>query len=280
MAGAVLVTGASSGIGRATALRLDRSGFDVFAAVRREDDGRSLAAEASDRLRTPILDVTDAEAIAAVAAELADATGDRGLAGLVNNAGIVVSGPLEFLALEELRQQLEVNVVGQVAVTQAVLPLIRTARGRIVNVGSVGGRVAKPVVGAYGASKHALEALTDALRMELRPWGIHVAIVEPSSIATPIWRKGADVGDERLAAFPERARELYGDQIEGLRRAADRQSRRAADPEIVAKAVEHALTADRPRTRYLVGPQARAQVVLKALLPARRFDALLARIMR
>ena len=172
----VLITGASRGIGRACALRLDRRGFDVIAGVRSEEAGRRLVAEASDRLRVIHLDVTDAAAVRAAA----DAAGDR-LDALVNNAGIAVGGIVEMLSLDDLRRQLEVNVVAQVAVTQAMLPAVRTARGRIVFISSVSGRVSSPVLTPYTASKFALEAIADGLRVELRPWGIDIVLVEPGS---------------------------------------------------------------------------------------------------
>ena len=175
--GAVVVTGASSGIGRACALHLAALGLQVFAGVRRAEDGAALQAASSARLTPMLLDVADETSIRAATDTITAAVGEAGLAGLVNNAGIGVAGPLEFLPLAEFRTQLEVNVTGQLAVTQALLPLLRQGRGRIVNMGSIGGRIAAPFVGPYSASKFALEALTDALRMELRPWGLHVAIV-------------------------------------------------------------------------------------------------------
>ena len=270
----VLISGCSTGIGRASAIRLARAGWDVFAGVRREEDGASVRTEAPDRIRPVILDVTDAATIETTAAAVREAVGGRGLDGLVNNAGITVQGPLEFLALEELRRQLEVNVTGQIAVTQALLPEIRAARGRIVNMGSVGGRVAHPFLGPYHASKYAIEALTDSLRKELRPWGIHVSVVEPGSMATEIWDKGERGAREQLEAIGPRGRELYGTMLEKVREVAAKTGERGASPDKVAKAVEHALDSERPRTRYLVGADARLQVALNTVLPARAFDAL------
>ena len=197
----VLVTGASSGIGEATALRLARAGWRVLAGVRASADAERLRAAAGERLEPVTIDVTEPATIAAAAEGL----GDEPLHGLVNNAGTALAMPLEFLPLDQFRRQLEVNLVGQVAVTQAVLPNLRSARGRIVNVGSIAGRSSLPFLGAYAASKHGLEAVTDALRVELRPFGITVTIVEPGTIATPIWRKGGELfaatcgGDARRA---------------------------------------------------------------------------------
>lgn len=273
----VLISGCSTGIGRACAVRLARSGWDVFAGVRRPEDGEAVRAEAPERITPLTLDVTDAATIESSAAAVRESVGERGLAGLVNNAGITVQGPLEFLPLDDLRRQLEVNVVGQVALTQAVMPEIRAASGRIVNMGSVGGRVAHPFIGPYHASKFAIEAITDSLRKELRPWGIHVIVVEPGSMATEIWDKGERGAADMLERLGPRALELYGSVLEKVREMAIKTGKRGGSPDKVAKVVETALTSERPRTRYLVGPDARAQVVLDTLLPDRAFDALEAR---
>jgi NAD(P)-dependent dehydrogenase (short-subunit alcohol dehydrogenase family) len=271
MTRSVVVTGASSGIGEACALRLARTGWHVYAGVRNDADGERLRAQGVEPLT---IDVTDAASIASAAAQV----GDAPLGGLVNNAGIAVSMPLEFLPLDELRRQLEVNVVGQVAVTQAFLPQLRHARGRVVNVGSIAGRSSLPFLGAYAASKHALEAVTDALRIELRPFGIEVAIVEPGSIATPIWRKGAETFQRLLPGLPDEATALYGDRMRAFRAAAEAAGRRGEPAENVAKVVEHALTAKRPHTRYLVGRDARRRARLEHL-PVRLRDRLYERLL-
>jgi NAD(P)-dependent dehydrogenase (short-subunit alcohol dehydrogenase family) len=270
----VLISGASTGLGRATAVRLAGAGWDVFAGVRKVEDGESVREESPDRIRPVILDVADQTTIDATALTVREAVGDRGLDGLVNNAGITVQGPLEFLPIEDLRKQLEVNVIGQIAVTQAVMPEIRRATGRIVNMSSVGGRVAHPFVGPYHASKFAIEALTDSLRKELRPWGIQVIVVEPGSHRTEIWDKGASGADDLLERIGERGRELYGDVLSKLREYALKRRDAGRPADIVAKVVEKALTARRPRTRYLVGPDAVAQVVLNNTLPDRAFGRL------
>jgi NAD(P)-dependent dehydrogenase (short-subunit alcohol dehydrogenase family) len=274
-----VITGTSTGIGRACALRLDSAGFEVFAGVRRPEDGERLRAEASERLRTLIVDVTDVDAIAAARRDVEAAVGDRGVAGLVNNAGVNVAGPLEFVPLDEIRRQLEVNLIGQIAVIQAFLPLIRRATGRIVNMSSIGGRVANGFLGPYQASKFAVEAITDSLRKELRPWGIHVVAVEPGSVDTEIWRKGTEQGQQMIDSLPPEGRELYGEALPKGIELAKKLAERAVPAERVAEVVERALTAGRPRTRYLVGIDARAQVALNALLPARALDAVEARIM-
>jgi NAD(P)-dependent dehydrogenase (short-subunit alcohol dehydrogenase family) len=264
----VLVTGASSGIGEATARRLARGGWRVLAGVRRDEDARRVREAGTTPLH---LDVTEAESIAAAA----ETVGER-LDGLVNNAGIALAAPLEFVPLDELRRQLEVNVVGQVAVTQAVLPALRRARGRIVNVGSIAGRSALPFLGPYAASKFALEAISDALRVELRPWGIEVVVVQPASIATPIWRRSAARADELADRLPRELTELYGEAIALVRRAAAATDERAEPPERVAAVIERALTATRPRTRYLVGKDAKRRARLERL-PDRVRDRVLLR---
>jgi NAD(P)-dependent dehydrogenase (short-subunit alcohol dehydrogenase family) len=249
----VLVTGASSGIGQACAVRLARSGWRVLAGVRN-------AGDAPDRTEELILDVTDPPSL-----EL------ERLDGLVNNAGIAVPGPLEFLSPEELRRQLEVNVVGQLRVTQLVLPALREASGRIVNIGSISGRSALPFMGPYAMSKFALEAMTDSMRLELRPWGIHVAIVEPGTIKTPMWtRERPDPSPEALA--------LYGKGLAAFRAFALKRSAGGAPAEAVAETVEHALTAERPRARYLVGRDAKLRAGVERL-PNRLRDRVYKRLL-
>lgn len=273
----VLITGASTGIGRATALHLDVKGWRVFAGVRKEVDADSLREASSERLVPLMLDVTDAAQIAAAARTVEEQVGEAGLDGLVNNAGIAVPGPLETLPIEDFRRQVEVNLTAQVAVTQAMLGLLRRAQGRIVFITSIGGRMAFPMFGAYHAAKFGLEAVGDVFRQELRSWGISVSIVEPGSIATPIWERGQSEAD----AFVEKATEeqvvLYGESVAAYREVARRTGARGIPPERVAKAIEHALGARRPHTRYLVGLDAKAQARLKAILPTRFVDRLVAR---
>ncbi len=273
----VLVTGASTGIGRATALRLDRAGWRVFAGVRREEDAEALRAEGSGRLAPLMLDVTDGEQIAAAAARIEAEAGGR-LDGLVNNAGMAIPSPLETMPIEDFRRQVEVNLTGQVAVTQALLPQIRAARGRIVFISSIGGRIAFPMTGAYHAAKFGIEAVGDIFRQELRPWGIAVAIVEPGSIDTPIWDRGERSADEVGERSPQREA-LYGRAIERYREVVRQTAERGIPPEKVAKAIEHALSAGRPRARYLVGLDAKVQARLKLVVPTRVFDRVVARIM-
>lgn len=276
----IVITGASSGIGEACALYLDELGYRVFAGVRRLSDGEALKAKASARLTPVLLDVTDLASIDRAAETVKAAVGSAGLAGLVNNAGIAVGGPLEVVPLADLRKQFEVNVIGQVAVTQALLPLLRQGRGRIVNMGSIAGRATMPFMGPYSASKFSLEALTDAMRMELRPWGIHVSIVEPGAIASRIWDKAGHAADQMEAAASAEAKAHYGEAVARVREVVARAAQRAIPARVVAEAVAHALSAARPKTRYLVGLDARFRAMLAAWLPDRVQDWLLKRILK
>lgn len=266
MRGNVVVTGASTGIGEATALHLAEIGFQIFAGVRREEDGRALIEKGGDRIRPILLDVTSADSVVQAAAEVQASLAGSGLAGLVNNAGVAVGGPLEFVPMDDFHRQIDVNVTGQLAVTQAFLPLLRIARGRIVNMGSVSGRVASPFLGPYVASKFALEALTTALRLELYPWGIQVSIVTPGVIQTPIWSKAVSDFDRIRTAMPTEATSLYGKILDGMRRRLATVYTKGVPAIEVAKAVAHALTAKRARRRYPVGSDAR-QVEWLLMLP-------------
>jgi len=273
----VVITGASTGIGEACALHLDQLGWRVFAGVRKDADGEALQRKASARLMPVRIEVTDAASIAAARETVAHELGDRGLDGLVNNAGVAIAAPLEFVPIDDLRRQLEINVIGQIAVTQAFLAPIRKARGRIVNIGSISGKMATPFVGPYAASKFAMEALTDALRGELRPWGIQVAIVEPGSIATPIWEKSTAEANRMEAQLPAEGHALYGAAIKALRAFAEITAGRGIPPIEVAKAVTHALTAKKSKTRYIVGRDARLQAVVASVVPDRIRDGLIER---
>ncbi len=275
--GAVFVTGASSGIGLACALHLDRLGIRIFGGVRKEKDGESLIQKSAGRVPPVLMDVTDESSIASAVDNIVKAAGSRGLFGLVNNAGIAVGGPLEFLPLSEIRKQFEVNVLSQIAVIQAVLPLLRASRGRIVNMGTIAGRVASPFIGPYSASKFALEAITDALRVELLPWGISVSIIEPGEVATPIWKKSLSAAEKTAQNFPPQAAELYGSSLKAITSVVEKAAAAGIDPDIVARAVAHALTARTPKTRYLVGPALRLRIILNKILPDRLYDRLVIR---
>ena len=266
----VLVTGAARGIGRATTLRLAAAGWDVIAGVRNEADGDELINATAGPSMTVPLDVTDEAQVAALDRALPDQ-----LDAVVNNAGVVVGGPIEAVPVSELRRQLEINVIGQAAVTQAVLPRLRASRGRVVFVSSLSGRVATPLTGAYNASKFALEGMADALRMELAPWGIRVVLVEPAQTDTDMWRRAdADLDDSVAALSPEH-RELYAGHIAGFRKTIPRSQRMAKPVDTVAATIEKALTAPRPKARYVVGTGPRVQALMARLTPTPVLDRLL-----
>jgi NAD(P)-dependent dehydrogenase (short-subunit alcohol dehydrogenase family) len=267
----VLITGASTGIGRATALRLAGNGWTVFAGVRDPEAGERLADEASGGRVVPLaLEVTDAAQVAQAAARVEAEV--RGLDGLVSNAGIGVGGPLELISPEDLRRQFEVNVFGGVAVTQALLPALRQAGGRIVLVSSIGGRVAMAYTAPYAASKHAIEALGDALRVELRSSGVRVALIEPGSVATPIWDKSRVEADR--VSIPEHLKAQYGNVPAAMDKVMRDTGRRGVPPELVAATIERALSSSRMKARYVVGADARAMLLAKRLLPDLVFDRL------
>ena len=269
------MTGASTGIGEATALRLHSLGFDVLAGVRKDEDADRSRAQGLTPLR---LDVTEAESIAAAAAEVESVVGADGLAGLVNNAGVAAAAPIEFLPLPELRRVIEVNLIGQVAVTQAFLPLLRIAQGRVVNIGSIAGRVALPLMGPYAASKFALEGVSDSLRRELYGQGVEVVVIEPGGIKTPIWEKGVATAERMADALPPEGERLYGSLIAAMREQSRRiTEERGLPADDVAAVVAAALTAVRPRTRYVVGRDARLRAAIARRLPDRLVDWLVLR---
>jgi NAD(P)-dependent dehydrogenase (short-subunit alcohol dehydrogenase family) len=267
-----LVTGASSGIGASTALRLDADGHDVFAGVEDVADTGALAT-ASERLSVLALDVTRTASIDAAVADVTGRLTGRGLDGLVNNAGVGFPGPLELLALEDLRRQLEVNVIGQVATTQAMLPLVRQAAGRIVFVGSVGGILASQFAGAYHASKFAIEAIGDVWRQELEPEGIDVILIEPSAISTPIWSKAiAYLDGLRQSTSPRLV--PYRERLTAFRETLHSADEHGKSPEDVAEVIADALTSKRPDSRYVVGGAGKLASALRPLVPDRLADKL------
>lgn len=269
----VLVTGAARGIGRAVVARLSAAGWEVIAGVRTA--GHATAMGALARVSPMMLDITDDEQVAALPRALPDR-----LDAIVNNAGIAASGPLESMPVARLRRQLEVNVVGQIAVTQAVLPMLRTSRGRIVFISSVNGKVSSPMLGAYAASKFALEAAADALRMELRSWHIGVSVVEPAQTDTDMWDTAQAEVDEFEAAMSTEHRMLYAKHIAGLRKSIPAAQKAAVPADDVAVVVEKALTARRPRARYGVGAAAGLQMAALAHLPSQVTDVVLRKAFR
>jgi len=271
----VVVTGTSTGIGAATARHLAENGFHVFAGVRNAKDGEAVKAQAPDAVSPLILDVTDESAISAAADTVAGIVGDRGLAGLVNNAGIAKPAPIEFQPIADFREQLEVNLFGPVAMVQAFLPLIRAGGGRIVNVGSIGGLLVLPLNGAYSASKFGMRAVTDALRLELRQWNIHVSLIEVAPVETAIFGKTYAELDALEQQLGKTGYGLYEKQIAGVRKATEKAAATADPPLVIAKAIENALTSDKPKPRYLVGHGGK-EVAIVAALPDRARDKALA----
>ncbi len=275
----VLITGASTGIGQATALRLAASGWTVLAGVRNPEAGERLREQAGsggDRVIPLSLDVTDATQVAAARerveeeAARAGVSSHSGLDALVNNAGIGIGGPLELVSADDLRTQFEVNVFAQVAVTNALLPALRRAGGRIAFVSSIGGRVAMPFTAPYAASKHAIEAFGDALRVELRSSGVRVALIEPGSVATPIWDKSREQGDR--VTIPPELQDVYGKIPAAMDKVLEDTARRGVPPEQVAATIERALTESRMKARYVVGRDAKAMLIARRLLPDLVFD--------
>jgi len=276
----VLITGASSGIGAACALHLDAQGWQVFAGVRRDEDGAALRGQASNRLRPILMDVVDDESVASAAKEIDAALTPGGLTAVVNNAGIALGGPVEYLPLDFWQRQLEVNVIGQLRVTQAVMPLIRktASGGRIVFMGSVSGRIAAPMMGPYSASKYALEAVAETMRHELLGSGIKVVLIEPGAVKTPIWAKGRTTTDEIEALLPPEALAQYADALATMRRAIGTQETRGVAPLAVAQVVERALTSARPKARYPVGADAKAAAIMTRVAPDSVRDRLIRKV--
>lgn len=270
----VLVTGVTSGIGAETALTLDRAGWTVYGGARDLDDLTALVKGTSERFCPVTIDVTDAASIAAAVDQLGD-----GLDAVVNNAGIGIAGPLEVLPLDHLREQLEVNVIGQIAVTQAVLPLIRRGHGRIVFVGSIGGKIALEFAGPYHASKFAMEAIADVLRQELAAEDIPVVLVEPGAMSTPIWAKAATRLDGLFAAAPP-GLDRYAERLRGFQESLRSAGKSGTSPEKVAEVILAALESASPEHRYAVGASAKAVSLLRPVLPDKLVDFIGSRLSR
>lgn len=258
---------------------LARRGWHVFAGTRRSADSGAIAELATRYGRSVIplqLDMTDVESHWTAAEIVAKFRDGQGLNALVNNAGTAISAPLEFLPPAELRAQLEVNLVGHLSLTQALLPQLRIAKGRIVNMSSIGGLVAGPILGAYHVSKFGLEAISDSLRREVRAHHVKVVVIEPATVRTSIWDSGADKADELAASMPPEAEALYGHLTERMRTYAAGAGSRGVGPDVVAEVVARAITARRPRARYLVGREARLAWLASRILPVAALDQLLA----
>jgi NAD(P)-dependent dehydrogenase (short-subunit alcohol dehydrogenase family) len=248
----ILISGASSGIGLSCAAFLARKGYRVFAGYRNPADAEALRANHPGIVPVPLeLDSQSSiqNALDLITGQLKGA----GLAGLVNNAGVVISGPLEFVSLPDWRHQMEVNLIGPVALTQHCLPLLRQSQGRIINIGSVAGIMALPFLSPYCVSKSGLAVICDALRLELRPWGIQVALIEPGNIKTPIWEKSLSAAKTAEEHYPHHYSDLYGQVMKKVKNASQKAAAQSMEAEVVAKAVYHALSAPRAKTRYPLG---------------------------
>jgi NAD(P)-dependent dehydrogenase (short-subunit alcohol dehydrogenase family) len=268
-----LVTGTSRGIGKGIVEYLAARGWDIVAGVRSQQDADSVTKLDPQRVSSVILDITSAEDISALAESL-----PQRLDAIVNNAGIAVGGAMETLSSDEWRKQLEINVIGQLAVTQAVLPRLRKSRGRIVFISSVNGRMSMPLLGAYAASKFALEAAADALRMELSPWKVRVVVVEPAQTDTDMWRTADAMVQDLEAGLSAEHRSLYAKHIAGFKKMIPVSQRMAVPTEKVSTVVEEALTARRPRARYVVGFGPKVQVALMTAIPTRLRDIALRKV--
>ena len=278
--GAVVVTGASTGIGRETALYLDEQGYRVFPGVRKQKDADSLAKAGSDRLTPITIDVTDASSIEAARETVEAAVGTAGIVGLVNNAGVANAGPVEHLPVADFQKVIDVNLTGQYAVTQQFLPLVRRGEGTILFITSIGGRVASPFFSAYNASKFGLEGLADALRREIKPWKMNVVVIEPGSIATEIWERGTEEFDRAEAELGPEATRLYGKQLKAMRDVMADTAERGIEPVEVAKVIEKAIRSDSPNSRYLIGNDAKLMYRMQRLVGDKNFDKLMRRSMK
>lgn len=269
---AVVITGASTGIGRACVLRMIGAGWRVFATVRKVEDQERLQAEGGRNLVPVMMDVEDRALIFAAAEQIARACGS-GLDGLVNVAGTGMVRPVEYVTQRDLQKIFDVNVFGQIAVTQAFLPLLRRKRGRVVNISSVGAHIAIPFAGPLNASKSAFGCLSDTLRLELYPFGIHVSTVEPGAIATPAVDKTLGDVEGVIESLPASGRQQYGDLLRTVTRRGYEREKNGSPPEAVARVVHHALTASNPRIRYRVGNHAALLATLARILPDWLLDA-------
>lgn len=277
---AVFVTGAGSGIGRVSAIALKKLGFTVFAGVLNEREKKSLQDVIDVSFIPLVVDITDTDSIRRAVEEMERTLAKDQLSfiGLANIAGIAPGGPLEFLPPEMLRNAFEVNVLGQISVIQALLPLLRKSKGRIVNMGSIASLVSDQFLGPYCMSKHALKAVNDCLLAELRPYGIQVSLITPGAVATPIWETSIHKGREVFAKLPSQANAFYGELFNSFLSVLDGLGSKGIAPEKVAKAVVHAFTAKHPRRRYIIGPDAWIKVVLSHMMPLDWYQALIYRI--
>jgi NAD(P)-dependent dehydrogenase (short-subunit alcohol dehydrogenase family) len=283
----IVITGCSSGFGRVTTAELASRGWHVFGTVRKESDRESLLDEAitcgyKSNLTIVLCDITDSEQIAALVEQVKctlqdDAAGEPVLDALLNNAGTAYAAPMELMYINDLRAQFEINVVAQVAVTQALLPMLKAAHGIVINVSSLGGRVSTPVTGAYNASKFALEAISDAWRIELSPFGVHMVVIEPGPSPTSIWQTSLQRSLERIGMHRDGP---YRRLMTLSERVAIRSTKQGFPPQLFADTVVKILSSKRPRARYAIPFSTKVQIVLRSLLPDQLWDYLVRRVAR
>lgn len=269
----ILISGASTGIGRACAIHLANAGHTVWAGVRAEKSFQELE-KLSVRGLTPVyLDVTDSKSLASAVKDVKKTSG--GLHGLINNAGIAVGGPIEGLSMDDWRRQFDTNFFGLIELTKACLPMLRESKGRIINMSSLSGRIASPYMGPYSASKFALEAYSDTLRREVGKFGVEVCVVEPGPIDTPIWKKSMQEGLDKKAQMSDDVQAAYGRSLDKFFKTIEKAELAASPVEWVVRAVDHALTARRPRTRYPVGRGIGVAAKISNVMPDRVMDRLI-----
>ena len=272
----LFISGCSTGIGRACALHFAKNEYCVYAGVRKASDAESLkAADNTGNLEPVILDVTNESQLSDLKAYLSQKIGDVGLVGIINNAAIAKGGPLEYVVPQVVRDMFNVNVMGPLLITQTLLPLVRTANGRIVNIGSIGGKIANPMMGGYSITKFGLEAFNDSLRQELAPQGIHVSLIEPGPIDTPTLQSSDQQIQEVLDSLTDEGKERYGNSIAQIRVYFQAVQNKSLPPQVVVDAAEHALESERPKTRYLVTKEAKIGNFLRWMLSDRALDMIL-----
>lgn len=272
----IFITGASTGIGKAAVIHLNKLGYSIIASVRKKEDFEKLISEVENpkTLSMVLLDLTQVEQIKTIPEKIKSMLGDKGLFALINNAGIVVGGPIELISAEDVQYQIQLNVIGQIQLTQQLIPFIRKGQGRIINIGSSSGRVVYPFMGIYAATKFAMLAFSDGLRMELKPWDIPVSLIEPGAIATPLWDKTLENSKTKFQHLPEEQLSHYQDMLTQAQRVTENVMRNAASVDSVTKVIDKIVKSKNPRPYYKVGRLVRVPLLLSHILPAKLFDRL------
>ncbi len=271
----VVITGTSSGIGKACVLNLDKHGFKIFATVRKTKDYRNIQRETSKNVIPLILDLSDENSIKSAYSIVSANVGESGLSGLINNAAIAIGGSLEFMSITDIRKQFEINLFGQIAMIQTFLPLLRKGSGRIINISSTNGWVSFPFMGAYCATKYALEAISDALRLELEKWKIPVSVINPNKIISPIWEKSISITNSLFEKLPPEAKSYYDTILSGVIKTIRKTAYTALTPDIIVKAVFHALTAKKPKIRYLPSFETKILFLVSKILPKKMLNTII-----